>query len=298
MRAFLIIYFLKLLSFFPLVFLHHLGSLIGRLLFIFPNKAKAITQANIQHCFPNKTTQAQQQLIKQSLIEMGKTFTESAAIWFWPKEKLAALLNDSPSSAMLKEAVQQNQGAIILAPHLGAWEICGLYCVQLHALTAMYRPPRLAELEPILLRGREQLGIKLAPTDAQGIRILSRALKNKECIAILPDQDPGKNGGVFVPFFDQPANTMTLVSRLAMKSKAPVFFIYAERLPKGKGYLMHCEQAPKALTHGSLEESVAAMNQMVEHCVQQLPTQYQWSYKRFKNQPKGMPNIYRRRKKS
>lgn len=297
MRAFFIIYFLKFLSFFPLIFLHHLGNLIGRLLFIFPNKAKAITQANIQHCFPNKAKHAQQQLIKLSLIEMGKTFTESAAIWFWPKEKLATLLHESPSTNALKKAIQQNQGAIILAPHLGAWEVCGLYCSQLRPLTVMYRPPRLTELEPIIIQGRERLDIKLAATDAQGIRALSRALKNKECIAILPDQDPGKNGGVFAPFFNQPANTMTLVSRLAMKGKVPVFFIYAERMSKGKGYLIHCKQAPDALTSGTLEESVVAMNQVVEQCVQLLPTQYQWSYKRFKNQPKGMPNIYRRAKK-
>ena len=297
MRALFITYLLKFLSFFPLVVLHHLGRLIGHLLFIFPNKAKTVTHANIQHCFPDKTKHAQQQLIKLSLIEMGKTFTESAAIWFWPKEKLAVLLHDSLSTTRLKETVQPNQGIIFLTPHLGAWELSGFYCTQIRPLTAMYRPPRLGSLEPIIRQGRENLDMKLAPTAAQGIRRLSRALKQNEGIGILPDQDPGKNGGVFVPFFNQPANTMTLVSRLAIKTKAPVFFIYAERLPKGKGYLIHCEQAPKALTDGTLEESVAALNQSVEHCVQQLPTQYQWSYKRFKNQPKGMPNIYRRAKK-
>ena len=154
----------------------------------------------------------------------------------------------------------------------------------------------MAALDGLIKRGRERMGLKPAPITQQGIRLLSRALKDHEWIGILPDQDPGENGGVYAPFFGHPANTMTLASRLAMKSDCAVFCVYAERLEKGHGYLLHCKTAPMELSTGTLEQSVSALNRMVEECVMQLPAQYQWSYKRFKNQPPGMPNLYRRSK--
>ena len=293
MRAFFIITLLKVLSLFPLSILHKLGVILGRLLYLTPNQAKKIAVANIQHCFPDKTPQEQDRLVRNTLIETAKAFTESSAIWFWPKKKLQKLLHPAPSTKAFEEACQQKKSVIAIAPHLGAWEMSGFFAAETHITTAMYRPPRLARLDAIIRKGRENLGMKLAPTTPQGIRLLSRALKNQECIGILPDQDPGKNGGIFAPFFKQPANTMTLVSRLAKKSKAPAFIIYAERLPKGKGFLIHSKPCPETINTGTLEESVQCLNNTIEQCILQFPEQYQWNYKRFKNQPKGYPNIYR-----
>jgi KDO2-lipid IV(A) lauroyltransferase len=297
MRALLIKILLHTLALFPLPVLHYLGYVLGRLLYAFTSETKTITIINIRHCFPDKSEQEQDDLIKRSLIESAKTFTESGAIWCWPKEKLLPLLKETPSTDQLKALAQQKKGAIIITPHLGAWEIAGFYSAHLRPTTAMYRPPRVTELETLIKRGREQLGLKMAPTDHQGIRMLGRALKQQEFIGILPDQDPGQNSGIYVPFFGRPANTMTLVSRLAMKYQCPIFCIYAERLPQGQGYLIHCKSVPPELSNGTLEQSVATLNQLVESCVRHIPDQYQWSYKRFKSQPPGIPDIYQEGKR-
>lgn len=297
MRPLFITGFLRLLSLFSLPTLHQLGKAIGTLLYLLPNKAKVIATANILYCFPSKSAAEQERLIKATLIETGKTFTESSAFWHWPPSKLKPLIHETPSTALLKTAINNGKGAIILVPHIGAWEITGMYCTQLHPMTCLYRPPRMIELEPIIKQGRERMGLKPAPITQQGIRLLNRALKEHELIGILPDQDPGNNGGMFAPFFGKPANTMTLASRLAMKNDCPVFCVYAERLEKGRGFLIHCKPAPAEVSHATLEQSVAALNRMVEECATHLPTQYQWTYKRFKNQPPGFANIYKQKKR-
>jgi len=133
-------------------------------------------------------------------------------------------------------------------------------------------------------------------TDASGVRALLTSLRDGEVLGILPDQDPGDEGGVFAPFVFAPffgiaASTMTLVSRLALKTGVPVFLTWAERLPRGRGFVLHLRTLPEVTTAGSLEASVAALNRGVEAAVRSLPAQYLWTYKRFKTRPPGTPKL-------
>jgi KDO2-lipid IV(A) lauroyltransferase len=170
--------------------------------------------------------------------------------------------------------------------------MAGLYIARRFPVTTLYRPPRVRELDAFIRAARERTGATLVPTDAGGVRALYRALAQGEVVAVLPDQDPGRGGGVFAPFFGQPAWTMALLSRLATRSGAPVFFGFARRLPRGDGYRLEFLPALAATTSVELTESAAAVNAAVEVCVRRVPAQYQWSYKRFKTRPPGEPRWY------
>ncbi|MBK8183125.1 MAG: hypothetical protein IPK63_09600 [Candidatus Competibacteraceae bacterium] len=131
----------------------------------------------------------------------------------------------------------------------------------------------------------------MVATDASGVRALLTSLRQGEVLGILPDQDPGKEGGVFAPFFGIAASTMTLVSRLALKTGVPVFLTWAERLPHGRGFMLHLRVLPDVTASTSMEESVTAINRGVEAAVRSLPTQYLWAYKRFKTRPPEEPTL-------
>lgn len=142
------------------------------------------------------------------------------------------------------------------------------------------------------------MGGQVVATDAQGLRALLKALHRGEVLGILPDQDIGSDDGevvtgrVFAPFFGIAASTMTLVSRLARKTGAAVFLTWAERLPRGQGYILHLRALPKVTEAATLEESVTALNQGVEAAVRTLPEQYLWAYRRFRTRPPGESRIY------
>jgi KDO2-lipid IV(A) lauroyltransferase len=55
---------------------------------------------------------------------------------------------------------------------------------------------------------------------------------------VLPDQVPQEGEGVWAPFFGRDAYTMTLPAKLAQLGKADVLLTYAERLPRGRGYVV------------------------------------------------------------
>jgi len=216
---------------------------------------------------------------------------ESPRLWLAHRNGLFSLIREVNGLANVEEALNLGKGVIIIGPHLGSWELVSLYCSANHTITSLYRPLRHGGLEELVINGRNRLGAKLVPTDAHGVRELARALKNNELIGIPPDQDPRDAGGLFAPFFGIKTNTITLASRLALKSGARQIFCVAERLSWGRGFKIHFE--PIEIAEGAdIEQHLRAINHKVETMVQRTPQQYQWSYKRFRTRPEGEKELY------
>lgn len=284
----LIILFTKTLirgfAFLSLKNCHQIGRLFGWLIAVTPNRHHSVTTTNIQICFPEMSSAQQQQLIKNSLIEMGKTVTEISPMWQWNKRKLFRTIKSVQGEELLQQALKNKKGVILAAPHLGNWELLGLYLSDKYPTTCMYQKPKIHQLDSIIKKGRQRFGVKLVPTDNQGIRAMLKSVKQNELICILPDQEPSEGNGVFAPFFDIQAYSMILISRLAKKTGATVLTIYGKRLPNGEGFEIVFKPLDK-INEGSLDESVAYLNSEMEKCIRALPEQYQWSYKRFRKQP-------------
>ena len=291
MRGFLIRTLLRAFGALPLPVCHALGTVIGWGLIVIPNDLRRVARINIPLCLPELNAVAQRRLLRTSLIETGKTFCETGALWHWPPDRLLSLVRGTSGEELVNAALMGGKGIIFATPHLGSWEMIGLYGSAHHPLTSLFRPPRMAEVGEALRRSRERLGAKLVPVNAAGVRALHQSLANGETVGILPDQDPGQGKGVFAPLFGIPANTMTLLSRLAIKSGAPVIVCYARRLPRGRGYHLHFLSAPE-INQPPLERSVTALNRALEHLIRHCPEQYQWGYKRFRIRPAGEPSLY------
>ena len=283
---------LRLTSLLPLPLTHAIGVWVGGLLWWIPNDLRRIASRNLVLTFPEMPVADRERLLRRNLWETGKLLLELGPLWLWRGERVLALVQGAVAGEeALTDTVRRRRGAILLTPHLGAWEMAGLYYSSRHPLTILYRPSRLG-LDELSVRGRGRLGGTVVATDARGVRSLLTALRDGEILGILPDQDPGDEGGVFAPFFGISASTMTLVSRLTRNTGAPVFLTWAERLPRGRGFALHLRALPEVTAAGSLEESAAALNRGVEAAVRSLPAQYLWAYKRFKTRPPGESKLY------
>ncbi|MDS4020348.1 MAG: lysophospholipid acyltransferase family protein [Candidatus Competibacter sp.] len=286
---------LRLAAILPLPLAHAIGALLGWLLWRLPCAPQRIAERNLTLCFPELAPAERDRLLRRNLMETGKGLLELGPLWLWRGERVLGLIQGPVAGeAELTVSANRKQGAILITPHLGAWEMAGLYYSSRHPLTILYRPSRVG-LDELSRKGRGRLGGRVVATDASGLRALLTALRKGEVLGILPDQDAGGMGdgdSKFAPFFGVAASTMTLVSRLALKTGAPVFLTWAERLPGGRGYGLHLRALPEVTAAASLEDSVAAMNRGVEAAVRSLPAQYLWVYKRFKTRPPGEPKLY------
>lgn len=292
MRARIVKLLLRLFALLPLRLAHALGGVIGLLLAMLPNSLRRITLINLALCYPELDQKARARLARRSLMETGKTAMEMGAMWCWDTQRLMAKMRAVSGMELAEAAQRRGRGVIFASPHLGAWEMAGLYLSARFPMTTLYRPPRLTAIEELSRSARARLGAHLVPTDASGVRALYQALGRGEAVGILPDQNPEPGSGVFAPFFGVPAYTMVLIARLARKTGATLIMAYAERLPHGAGYHLHLREAPEEFASADPEQAAFMLNRLIEEGVRGHAEQYQWNYKRFRIQPEGAARVY------
>jgi KDO2-lipid IV(A) lauroyltransferase len=283
MTSFLINNLFRLLARLPLRALHLLGAALGMLTYLLSGQYAQRLRENLKPVCADKPEADFRLLLRANIRELGKSISELPWLWRRPLDEALRSVQAVHGLEHLIAARERGRGIIVLTPHLGSFEIVGLYVASRMAMTCMYRVPKLPWLDGVVRSGRERGQMKLARADVGGVRILLKALKRGEVIGLLPDQVPGNGEGEWAPFFGRPAYTMTLVGRLAEASGATMLLSYGERLPQGAGYVIHfapLEFAPDAANSLQLN---AALEQVIRAC----PTQYLWSYNRYKV-PRGV----------
>ena len=271
----MLIWFLKRYAQLPLPLIHGLGVVTGWLMFLGSRKFAATTRDNIAASGLAEQPATFRRLLRRNIAESGKGVLETFAIWFRPYQQMLGWVRACQGWEHVEAALREKRGIIFLTPHLGCFEITSLYYGARHPVTVLYRPSRQAWLTPLIHFGRARGQVKLAPTSMQGVRSLLRALKQGEAVGILPDQAPARAEGEWADFFGRPAYTMTLVAKLEKATDATVLMAFGERLPWGRGYIVHFQPFAGAPTP-------TAINVAVERLVRQRPEQYLWSYPRHK----------------
>lgn len=266
----------------PLPLLHGLAWLFGTMLLWLPNRAARTTLRNLRACFPRHDEAALRALAQASLRHSLCAMFEMGRAWLWPMARMTGLIRESEGVDEFRRAVVAGDGVILLAPHLGNWEIFGISMCHKYPAHFLYMPPDDAALDRLLLRSRARGGLRMAAGGREGVGKLLRAFRAGELVGILPDQVPAGGGGVFAPFFGEPAYTMTLACKLAQRPGARVFCGYAKRLPASAGFRISVRELD--LRRDKLEDAVTAMNRAIEELVRESPEQYQWEYKRFRRQ--------------
>ncbi|MBY0579765.1 MAG: lysophospholipid acyltransferase family protein [Burkholderiales bacterium] len=260
---------LRLFSRLPLPWIHGLGKILGWAAYLLSPTYASRLRENLKQS--GCRADEYEALLKASISEAGKTFLEIIPVWF-NREMVKLVKCDD--WGVVDMATATGKGVIFLTPHLGCFEASALYGAQILPLTALYKKPKFEWLESVMKAGRRHLS--LAPADVSGVRKLLMALKRGEAVGLLPDQAPGAGEGEWADFFGRPAYTMTLVGRLQQSTGAAIIMAFAERLPKGLGYCLHLYALP--------DEPVTpeSLNRAIERLVRTCPSQYMWSYNRYK----------------
>jgi KDO2-lipid IV(A) lauroyltransferase len=266
----------RLLSRAPLWLLHGLGWALGWLVFLASGTYRRRFRENAGRggvCAADRRT---------AVGEAGKMLMELPRLWLgrpvpvrWEGE------------AHVADALQAQRGVLFLTPHLGCFEVAAqAYASQFgchgHPMTVLFRPPRKAWLRALVAVARVRPGLAVAPTTRAGVRQLLQSLRAGHCVGLLPDQVPPRAMGLWAPFFGQAAYTMTLSARLALQTGAVLLLAWAERLPRGQGYVVHVLPMDAALSP-ALPQALAQINRAMESLIQRHPAQYLWGYARYKS---------------
>lgn len=272
----------KLLSRLPIALLQTLGAAIGWLVWIGSSRHRRTMQANL--------TQSGLAVSRNACIaHQGIVALEIFAHWLRPIPDLLPRVKMRSGWDCVEQALASQRPIIFISPHLGALEMTGVCLAGWvpRKLAPLYRPPKQVALEPLMVTSRSRGGAKPAPANAAGVRVLLKTLRQGGIAYLLPDQTPSAGEGIWAPFFGRPAYTMSLISKLAHSTNAIVLCCYTERLGISGTYHFHVEALDGAFSGETLQDATL-LNHNLERLIQQQPTQYLWSYNRYK-QPHGAP---------
>ncbi len=268
----------RFLSTFPLPVLHALGAALGWLVYLASPSYRRRLRENLARA-------GYQHRLREAIAESGKAIVELPFVWCADQARVTRHVT-MENWELVQRQLDSGKGIVFLTPHLGCFELTAQQVSLRVELTVMYRPPRQSALKPLVEGARARQHMHLAPANLSGVRMLVKALKGGQPVGVLPDQVPQEGEGVWAPFFGRDAYTMTLPAKLAQLGRADILLVYAERLPRGRGYAIRFVPFDGELG-GTQAEQAASINRAMEKLIALCPAQYFWSYNRYKR-PQGV----------
>ncbi len=269
-----------------------IGSFIGYVNLKLETRAAKVTRTNIDLCFPELGDDDRTLLVEESLKNTGKNVMETPAAWMGSFDRISKWITRVENQEVFEAAYAEGNGVIVILPHLGSWELFNVYYAMhpIGEMAGLYQPPDKPWLQSIMAEIRGRFGNELVPTTRKGITRLYKCLGDGGLVTILPDQVP--ETGDFVPFFGEDALTDRLISRLHKKTNARIVCCFVKRMPGKEGFAVCFREPDAAIYSEDSLISMAGVNKSVEACVREIPAQYQWEYKRFRERPSGKLRIY------
>ncbi|MDA1369191.1 MAG: LpxL/LpxP family Kdo(2)-lipid IV(A) lauroyl/palmitoleoyl acyltransferase [Proteobacteria bacterium] len=261
-----------------------IGKLLGILSYHLARERRHICEVNLRLCFPELSAAEQRDLVRQTFISNAIGLIEIAIAWYRNPEDFRDRVSVS-GLENLDAAINRGKGVLLLCAHFTTLEFGGFLFNLFHKMDVTYRRNKNPLFEAAMYNGR----IRHYPNvfDRKDVRGAMRSLKQGRILWYAPDQDYGAQHSVIVPFFGNPAATITATSRFASVNDSAVVFFSHYRNEDNSGYHLEFSPMLKNYPSGDLEKDAKFINEIVEAAIRKQPDQYLWLHKRFKTQAAG-----------
>ena len=272
------------LIFLPLGFSYTLARFLGNITYHVLRYRRQVVLDNLDIAFGREMTPLQlAEVGAESYRQIAMSFIE---LLIAPKlHKQIQHLLEPRHFSLIQRLLHQGKGLVTVSGHLGNWELQGAA-----AATAMSGPFYVAAVQQsnpyidrFITRRRNDMGMQVAGTK-EAMRLLLRALKNRQAIGLVADQNAGRDA-VFVDFFGKIAATQPGPAQLALKFGAPLLVGAAIRT--GPGQFKILAQQVEIKPDDTVETLTQRHVKILEGFIRQYPEQYFWLHRRWKTRPPG-----------
>lgn len=177
-----------------------------------------------------------ERLVVSTFYKYARNWTDIMLMVRLSGPRLDALIGRRSDRKPLDDALAEGNGAILITPHFGNWELGGLGLADrgypINVLTFREPDEKVNEMRERIRGARGIRFIYVNRDDTSPLAIIEavNALRRNEILALLGDRD-GSSQSVTLDFFGKPAAIPIGAAYLAMASGAPVIpvFIPLER---------------------------------------------------------------------
>ena len=179
----------------------------------------------------------------------------------------------------IRERSSQGEGTLLLAGHLGSWDLAGPLAAQRSGLkvTAVAKVPQSRNVAAFMEEARKAFGLGLLEAERGLLPRVCQLLAEGQVVVFHLDQRHKE--GIFVPFFGRPAVTAPGLAAVAARTGVPVFFLEYRREGTGRHAARVSGPIP---TTGRVEDDTALFNRWIEEAVRRRPHGWFWLHDRWK----------------
>jgi len=233
-------------------------------------------------------------ICKECFYTAGRGAIEIGAFTVRPKLIKQKFSFDENSRENLDAALKEGKGVIGISAHFGNFPMMLLYLAQMgYPTNAIIRPSRDEIIEKDFQASRTRMGLKTVhsyPREACVAQSL-KALRDKELLVVLLDQNTGSKSGVYVDFFGQKAGTATGPIIFAMRTGAPLLPIFTLRQGDSDRHKLVIEKhfylEEKATDEETIQYNVQKLTNIIERYIRKYPTEWGWMHRRWKSRPQS-----------
>ena len=268
-----------------------LSNGIGWLAYYVVADARKKARKHLTMCFPQKTSQEINKIIKTIFKYEAKNFFEMLN---FPKMSDAFLDSiakmEESQKDIFNKLFERKKGLLILCGHIGNWELIAAGIAKNYNLNVIAKKIYIEELNDMLVKYRNMKKVKvILRSETSSARKMLKALKNNEILGMLIDQDTSVQS-VFVDFFGKPASTPLGLASIALKTGTPVVMAVDKRLSGYKHKFIITDEIVPPESTGVFDTDVknftAKLTKYLEDFIRENPEQWVWFHERWKTKQK------------
>ena len=267
------------------------GARLGRLGYAPFGIRRAVVEKQIAAAFPEWSGDRVRSTALAAYESLGRTTVETAILSRYGPENILEWFDEPDTWHVLQAARAEGKGVIMVAGHLGNWELAGAWLgargLDVEVVARQQENPL---FDAYLTRTRSRLGMKVI-WDGDAVRRVPRALRGGATVGLVMDQGAVGLASTWVPFFGRWAKTPRGPATFALRMKAPIVFIAPLRKADGR-FTVSFERVPVVETgdrDADIDRIVADYTAVLEKWVRRCPEQYFWHHRRWKHQRPGTP---------
>lgn len=266
------------------------GRLLTRVIYPFATRYKKIASDNIKLAFPEKDDKWIENTTKKSLIHLGNLIADAIyggrrADRFLKRH----VVIEKKYQEIEKKAIEGGTGIVLIAGHLGLWEMLVWYTGYVLKGGGIYKTLRNPYVDHYYKKTRQASGIELFEMAESGKAI--RFIRKGGNLGFVADQNAGPDH-LFVDFMNRKAATFRGPAQIADLAGAKML-LYSAILKddhkihiyiKDLGFVDRKKfpDRQEAVLHYT-KKWVNALEDMIR----QYPEQYLWAHRRWKTRPPG-----------
>jgi len=260
------------------------GKKTGSLAAFFLRKRVRLAHQNLQLAYGDKVSPAFRKKIISNLFQMlGEAAIESI---IFKRKDIAANIHIR-GWEHLENALKRGKGVILIAPHLGMWELASyVFGARLENASTVYKSLKNPLVDRYLIKNREKIAhLDLIPSK-NGLKQVLRKLRRGKMVVMLFDQNAGRNG-LPVKFFGKTAYTYSAPAVFAQKTGCAVIPGHIVKEDAHRTHTMVLDRPIPLIDTGDKEKDIWANTQQytdyIETIVRQYPEQwFGWIHRRWR----------------